>query len=136
MKARPTGPSKDHLRDIAILSLGIVLAKSDRSKQLLNSVPSGSFCFEIDSVMNELRDGKTNGLAVWLSDRQVLLENGKDVVTAIASAIALESQRQQVKSIVLELSQAIHLEDPETLKARLKECVSRLEGVPNGRVAT
>lgn len=136
MKARPSGPSKEHLRDIAILSLGIVLAKAERSKQILNSIPEGSFCWEIDSVINELREGKTNALSVWLSDRQVILENGKDVVTAIASAISLEAQRQQVKAIVLELSQAIHLEDPESLKARLKECVTRLEGVPNGRVGT
>lgn len=127
--ARPSGPSNDSLRDIALVLFGLALSKSHRER-VLNSLPPGSLPLEIERLFDDVRQNGRHAVQSWCESHCVYLENGKDVTQAIIETIACASRQQSVRRIIMELKLAVQMEDVDTLIDRLKQCVTMLEQLP------
>lgn len=116
------------LRDIALVLLGVALTQSDRGR-VLNVLPYGSTCKEVDDLLEAIRDQKRKPLADWLAVRGVAMEKGVDAIQAMTDAVQSEVRRQRFRRILSELNAAVRIETVEELRTRLQECLARLDEV-------
>jgi hypothetical protein len=121
-------PTKDHLRDIALILLGAAMVKESRQR-VLDSLPSGSLVREVDVLLDSLRTGNYPKVKDWFAVRGAIIENGKDGIGACIDAILAECERQKVEIVIKELEfyTRASLVQKKQLADKLRECAERLE---------
>lgn len=119
-------PSKEDMRDLGLVLVGLSLSKSDRER-VLGCIPPGTLCHELDLLLEAVRTSDPREFRSWLAERSAPIEGGKDAVQAMVDGVLGYARRQRTAAIVAELNAAFKLLDPGELAKKLRECADRME---------